>query len=93
MWPPACLNTLSGSFQMTPMFFLNWKNHVNYNMVAQTPQYKMDSLQDLQNIPINRTTLCLAISIDAIAGDSRRSSHDPARARDGVCEPLQHSPQ
>jgi CzcA family heavy metal efflux pump len=52
----SVLNTLSGSFQVTPMFFLNWKNHVNYNIVAQTPQYKMDSMQDLQNIPINRTT-------------------------------------
>jgi len=36
------------------MFFLNWNNHVNYNMVAQTPQYKMDSLAALENIPINR---------------------------------------
>jgi multidrug efflux pump subunit AcrB len=52
----SVLNTLSGSFQVTPMFFLNWKNHVNYNIVAQTPQYKMSSMQDLQNIPINRTT-------------------------------------
>ncbi len=53
----SLLNTLSGSFQVTPMFFLNWKNGVNYNMVAQTPQYKMDSIQDLQNIPINKGTL------------------------------------
>jgi CzcA family heavy metal efflux pump len=52
----SVLNTLSGSFQVTPMFFLNWQNHVNYNIVAQTPQYKMDSMQDLGNIPINRTT-------------------------------------
>jgi CzcA family heavy metal efflux pump len=52
----SILNTLSGSFQVTPMFFLNWKNNVNYNMVAQTPQYQMKSLQDLQNIPINRST-------------------------------------
>jgi CzcA family heavy metal efflux pump len=52
----SVLNTLSGSFQVTPMFFLNWKNMVNYSMVAQTPQYKMDSMQDLGNIPINRTT-------------------------------------
>jgi multidrug efflux pump subunit AcrB len=49
----SMLNTLSGSFQITPMYFLNWKNGVNYQMVAQTPQYKMDSMQDLQNIPIN----------------------------------------
>jgi multidrug efflux pump subunit AcrB len=52
----SVLNTLSGSFQVTPMFFLNWKNGVNYNLVAQTPQYKMDAMQDLQNIPINRNT-------------------------------------
>jgi multidrug efflux pump subunit AcrB len=38
------------------MFFLNWKNHVNYYIVAQTPQYKMTSMQDLNNIPINRAT-------------------------------------
>ena len=50
----SMLNTLSGSFQLSPMFFLNWDNHVNYNMVAQTPQYKMDTLTDLENIPINR---------------------------------------
>jgi CzcA family heavy metal efflux pump len=52
----SVLNTLSGSFQVTPMFFLNWKNMVNYDIVAQTPQYKMDTMQDLENIPINRTT-------------------------------------
>ncbi|WP_213805565.1 efflux RND transporter permease subunit [Granulicella sp. dw_53] len=52
----SVLNTLSGSFQVTPMFFLNMKNNVNYNMVAQTPQYKMGSMQDLQNIPINKNT-------------------------------------
>jgi multidrug efflux pump subunit AcrB len=28
---------------------------VAYNIVAQTPQYKMDTIQDLENIPINRT--------------------------------------
>jgi multidrug efflux pump subunit AcrB len=53
----SVLNTLSGSFQVTPMFFLNWQNGVNYNLVAQTPQYKMDAIGDLQNIPINRSTV------------------------------------
>jgi multidrug efflux pump subunit AcrB len=52
----SVLNTLSGSFQVSPMFFLNWNNMVAYNIVAQTPQYKMDTMQDLQNIPINRAT-------------------------------------
>jgi len=46
------LNTLSGSMQVTPMFFLNQKNGVNYNLVAQVPPYRMQSIGDLENIPI-----------------------------------------
>ena len=34
------------------MFFLNCQNGVSYNLVTQTPQYAIQSLQDLQNIPI-----------------------------------------
>jgi multidrug efflux pump subunit AcrB len=49
----SMLNSLSGSFQITPMFYLNYKNGVNYNLVAQTPQYGMNTLQDIQNIPVN----------------------------------------
>ena len=49
----SMLNSLSGSFQITPMFYLNYENGVNYNLVAQTPQYRMDTLQDIQNIPVN----------------------------------------
>ena len=48
----SVLNSLSGSFQITPMFFLNWKNGVNYNLVTQTPQYSVRALPDLQNTPI-----------------------------------------
>jgi multidrug efflux pump subunit AcrB len=46
------LNSLSGSFQITPMFFLNWQNGVNYNMAAQVPQYDITSLQDMRNLPL-----------------------------------------
>jgi multidrug efflux pump subunit AcrB len=35
------------------MFFVNWKNGVNYNLVAQTPQYRIQSVKDIQNIPIS----------------------------------------
>ena len=49
----SVLNSLSGSFQITPMFFVNWKNGVNYNLVAQTPQYRIQSVKDIQNIPIS----------------------------------------
>jgi CzcA family heavy metal efflux pump len=48
----SMLNSLSGSFQITPMFFLNYQNGTSYNLVAQTPQYAIQSIQDLQNVPI-----------------------------------------
>ena len=49
----SLLVSLSGSFQTTPIFFLNPENGVNYNVVTQSPQYRIQSLQDLQNIPIS----------------------------------------
>ncbi|HEX3407518.1 MAG TPA: efflux RND transporter permease subunit, partial [Caulobacteraceae bacterium] len=48
----SVLETLSGSFQTAPMFFLNWKNGVNYEVAAQAPQYDIQSLHDIRNIPI-----------------------------------------
>jgi multidrug efflux pump subunit AcrB len=52
----SLLVSLSGSFQTTPAFFLNWQNGVNYNLATQTPQYRIQSLQDLENMPITSAT-------------------------------------
>ena len=49
----SILNTLSGSFQITPMFFLNWKNGVNYQPGRPDSAIQDGLHQDLQNIPIN----------------------------------------
>ena len=49
----SVLNVLSGSNQVTPMFFLNPQNGVNYSLIAQAPQYDMQSLQNIANIPIS----------------------------------------
>ena len=46
------LVSLSGSFQTQPTFWLNRENGVTYNVVVQTPEYRVDSLQALMNIPI-----------------------------------------
>jgi len=48
----SVLNILSGSTQLTPQFYLNPRTGITYPMVAQTPQYDIQSLNDLQNIPI-----------------------------------------
>jgi multidrug efflux pump subunit AcrB len=46
------LISLSGSFQTAPSFWLDPKTGVTYNIAAQMPQYRIDTLQDLENIPI-----------------------------------------
>jgi multidrug efflux pump subunit AcrB len=53
----SLLISLSGSFQTTPTFFLNWQNGVNYNLATQTPQYRIQSLQDLQSMPITSANM------------------------------------
>ena len=46
------LIALSGSSQTQPAFWLNPQNGVVYNVVVQSPQYKVDSLDALLNIPV-----------------------------------------
>ncbi|QBB71430.1 efflux RND transporter permease subunit [Pseudolysobacter antarcticus] len=48
----SLLVSLSGSYQTAPTQWVNPKNHVSYPLVAQTPQYRISSLSDLQNIPV-----------------------------------------
>jgi CzcA family heavy metal efflux pump len=43
---------LAGSSQVAPTFWLNNANGVSYPIVMQTPQYSLDSLAALQNLPI-----------------------------------------
>jgi multidrug efflux pump subunit AcrB len=47
------LVSLSSSFQTAPAFWLDPKNGVSYNVAVQTPQYRMDSFQALQNTPVS----------------------------------------
>jgi multidrug efflux pump subunit AcrB len=49
-------NLLSGSSQLSPLFFLNYKNGVNYSIVAQAPQYDIQSMNDLENVPLSSPT-------------------------------------
>jgi len=43
---------LAGSSQVAPTFWLNPDNGVSYSIVMQTPQYQLDSLNALKNLPI-----------------------------------------
>jgi multidrug efflux pump subunit AcrB len=44
---------LAGSSQVAPTFWLNPANGVSYSVVMQTPQYNLDSLNDLANLPVS----------------------------------------
>jgi len=44
--------SLAGSSQVAPTFWLNPKNGVQYPIVIQTPQYRLDSLAALANLPV-----------------------------------------
>ncbi len=46
------LISLSGSSQTAPAFWLNPQNGVVYNIAVQTPQYQIDSLDALLNMPV-----------------------------------------
>ena len=43
---------LAGSSQVQPTYWLNPQNSVSYLIVMQSPQYQIDSLAALQNLPI-----------------------------------------
>jgi multidrug efflux pump subunit AcrB len=49
----SMLISLSGSGQVAPNQWLNWKNGVNYQILVQTPQYKVNSVDALMQTPIS----------------------------------------
>jgi multidrug efflux pump subunit AcrB len=75
----SLLVMLAGSGQVAPTFWLDPKSGVQYPIVMQTPQYQIDSLSSLQNLPISATTTASASSVPQVLGGvaniSRASSN------------------
>ena len=44
--------TLSGSTQTAPTYWLDPSNGVSYPVSVQTPQYRIDTMEDLKNLPL-----------------------------------------
>ena len=81
----SVLNTLSGSFQITPMFFLNWKNGVNYNLLPRR-----------RSMTCSHCRTCRTFRSRRRGTRSRRSWQMSPRSSgpgDGGVSPLQHSPR
>jgi multidrug efflux pump subunit AcrB len=51
----SLLASTSGSYQTSPTYWLDPRNGVSYSISAQTPQYDLQSLIDLENVPITST--------------------------------------
>jgi multidrug efflux pump subunit AcrB len=68
------LVSLSSSGQNTPNYWLNFQNGVNYQVAVQTPQYKVDTLQDLKNTPVVAPNLPRPELLGNLATVERRES-------------------
>lgn len=66
--------SLAGSLQVAPTFWLNHANGVSYAVVAQIPQYRMDSLADLRSLPITSSATGANQVLGALATIRRTSS-------------------
>jgi multidrug efflux pump subunit AcrB len=65
---------LAGSSQVAPTFFLNPENGVSYSIVMQTPQYRIDSLNKLEALPISSAGMTSPPILGSIANISRTAS-------------------
>ncbi len=69
----SLLISLSGSFQTAPAFWLDPRNGVSYNISTQTPEYRNDSLQKLENIPVTGPGTSQSEILASLASFSRGS--------------------
>ncbi len=69
----SLLISLSGSFQTQPSYWLDPKSGVTYSVVAQTPQYDMSSIGDLDNVPITSEGVRRPEIMGDMVSTSRRS--------------------
>ena len=67
--------SLAGSSQVAPTFWLNPANGVSYPIVMQTPQYKLDSLSALANLPVGGTSTATPQVLGGLAQFNRRQSN------------------
>jgi multidrug efflux pump subunit AcrB len=62
---------LAGSSQVAPTYWLNPDNGVSYPIVMQTPQYQIDTLTQLKNLPITAAGAAQPQILGAIADVTR----------------------
>ncbi len=66
--------SLSGSATGTENFWLNYKNGVSYQIVVQTPQYRVSSMDQLRRTPIAAAGQKTVQILDNVAGIGRTTT-------------------
>jgi multidrug efflux pump subunit AcrB len=66
---------LAGSSQVAPTYWLNPSNGVSYPIVLQTPQYQVDSLSALENLPVTAAGAASPQVLGGIADISRGTTN------------------
>jgi len=66
---------LAGSSQVSPTFWLNPANGISYPVVMQTPQYNLDSLNDLANVPISPANATSQQVLGSVASFNRTAKN------------------
>jgi len=69
------LGSSAADFQVTPTFWLNPATGVSYTIATQTPQSKLDSLQDIGTIPIVGTSSQARPQVLEALASVKRESH------------------
>jgi multidrug efflux pump subunit AcrB len=65
---------LAGSFQVAPAFWLSPRTGVSYPIVAQTPQYDLDSMSKMENMPITSSNARAPQVLGALGTIKRENS-------------------
>ena len=66
--------TLAGSLQVAPAYWLNPQNGISYPMAVQTPQYDVNSMTDLQTLPLDSARSQGLQVLGGVAGIQRANS-------------------
>jgi CzcA family heavy metal efflux pump len=62
---------LAGSSQTAPVFYLNPQNGVSYPVVSQAPEYRVDSIAALNNLPVTNGAGAIAQTLGGLSDVTR----------------------
>src|SRR5205823_5369418 len=68
----SVLVSLSSTTQVSPNFWVNPANRVNYRVAVQTPDYNIHSVDALLNTPIINSLTAASGRMQVISGESQR---------------------